>query len=92
MFGTNFISIEEDFKLLRQAGDIDEFIDKYDEMRGLMSQVHLYLTKTYFLNNHISCLKRAIRCFVRTSRLTTMLETYCLAKEFEENENHLFLS
>lgn len=72
-FGANTLSIEEEFKLLRQIGGVEEFTEKYEDMRVLMLLVHHYLTEDYFLNCYISCLNRTIRCFVKTGRLRTLL-------------------
>lgn len=85
-FGPKTASIEEEFKLLRQVGGVDEFTEKFEEMRSLMMQVYPYLTEQYFLNNYVSSLKRVVRCFVRIAQPRTLLEVYWFAKEYEEGQ------
>lgn len=51
------LSLDEEFTALKQLGSVDEFTEKYEEMRSLLLHERPYLTKEYFLQNFICRLK-----------------------------------
>lgn len=81
LISSNGIDIEEEFKMFKQVGGVEEFTEKYDELRALMLVAHPYLTKSYFLKTYISCLKTVVMCYVKIGRLDTLLEVYILASQ-----------
>lgn len=83
-FGSRNLSIGEEFTALKQLGSVDEFTEKYEEMRSLLLQESLYLTEEYFLQNYICRLKPTLRCFVRTSLPMTLEDAIWFAKQFEQ--------
>ncbi|XP_031110384.1 uncharacterized protein LOC116014814 [Ipomoea triloba] len=83
-FGPGTVSIDEEFTVLKQLGGVEEFTDKFEEMRSMLLQVRPYLTDEYFLGNYVCRLKQVIRCFVRSAKPENLEDAIWLAKNFEQ--------
>lgn len=83
-FGLGTVTIDEEFMTLRQVGTMEEFTEKYEEIRSILLQEIPYLTEEYFLNNYVCRLKMNIRCSVRAARPWNLEDAVWLAKNFEQ--------
>lgn len=72
IWGSGLEDITEEFLKLRQDGTLDEYQDKFENLRIRMDRVLLELGESYFLSRFTCGLKDDIRPMVRILRPTSL--------------------
>ncbi|XP_074305558.1 uncharacterized protein LOC141640775 [Silene latifolia] len=80
-------NVVEQFNKLHQTGSIDEYIDSFENLRGLMFQINLLLPDQYFLDSFVGGLKPVTKPFVKAFRPTTIAQAVEHARLQEESIN-----
>ncbi|XP_019198914.1 PREDICTED: uncharacterized protein LOC109192674 [Ipomoea nil] len=83
-FSEHNVDVMEEFSNFKQWGSIINFADKYEEYKGLLLQNYPYLTDQYFLHCFVVRLKQQLRCFVRTTKSTSLEDAIWVARQFEK--------
>ncbi|KAL4291734.1 hypothetical protein GQ457_14G021280 [Hibiscus cannabinus] len=78
-----YSDIIEEFNKLAQKGNVEEYQEKFEELRPYMIQQSPYLDELYFVSNFISGLKEEIRHRVKVNQPRTLNEAYRQAKLHE---------
>ncbi|KAK9713615.1 hypothetical protein RND81_06G039800 [Saponaria officinalis] len=80
-------NVVEEFNKLRQISSIDDYLDAFENLRGLMLQRNPLLPDQYFLDSFIGGLKPAIKPFVRAFKPQTLASAVEFARLQEESLN-----
>ncbi|KAH9605981.1 hypothetical protein KSS87_012166 [Heliosperma pusillum] len=78
-------NVVEEFNKLQQKGSLEDYLDAFEHLRGLMLQRNALLPETYFLDSFVGGLKPMVKPFVRALKPTTMAEAVELARCQEES-------
>ncbi|XP_074271624.1 uncharacterized protein LOC141595557 [Silene latifolia] len=77
-------NVVEEFNKLRQTGSIDDYLDAFENLKGLMMQRNPLLPEQYFLDSFIGGLKPSLKPFVRAFKPTTLASVIEYARLQEE--------
>nr|XP_027108798.1 uncharacterized protein LOC113728610 [Coffea arabica] len=80
--------VVEEFNKLHQTGKVEEYQEKFEELKTLMAVKNPHLSEEYFVSSFISGLKDEIKTMIRMLRPTSLFETFELAI-LQENALHL---
>lgn len=69
----------KDFNKLQQKNTINDYQERFEEMRSLMLLKNQRLSEDYFISNFISGLREEIKVMLRMLKPRTLLETYEMA-------------
>lgn len=70
--------VVEEFNKLQQEGTVEEYVEKFEELRVLMAAANPYLSESYYISSFISGLKKEIKPMLR------ILEPQTLYNAFEQ--------
>ncbi|XP_074271204.1 uncharacterized protein LOC141595129 [Silene latifolia] len=88
MFKENLGSnIVEEFNKLQKTGSLEDYLDAFEHLRGLMLQRNELLPDSYFLDSFVGGLKPTTKPFVRALKPTTIARAVELARCQEESLN-----
>ncbi|KAL4369229.1 hypothetical protein GQ457_05G012890 [Hibiscus cannabinus] len=73
----------EEFNKLCQSSTVEEYQEKFEELKPLMLQQNSHLPETYFVSSFISGLKEEIRHKVKIHEPTTLADAYRKAQLYE---------
>ncbi|XP_071918893.1 uncharacterized protein [Coffea arabica] len=76
--------VVEEFNKLRQSGKIEEYQERFEELKTLMMVRNPYLDKEYYVSSFISGLKDEIRTMIKMLRPMNLSEAFELAALQEE--------
>ena len=69
----------EEFNKLRQSSKVEEYKEKFEELKTLMIIRNQHLDEEYFVSSFISGLKEEIKTMIRMLKLATLSEAFELA-------------
>lgn len=69
-----------DFNKLKQERTVDEYKEKFEELKSFMSHSYRSLNEEYYLKSFISGLKEEIQDSVMVQRPTTLAQAFIIAK------------
>ncbi|XP_027120880.2 uncharacterized protein [Coffea arabica] len=72
--------VVEEFNKLRQEGSIEEYQEKFEELKPLMLIKIRNLDENYFISNFISGLKEEIKPMIRMLKPATLVEAFELSQ------------
>ncbi|KAK9698242.1 hypothetical protein RND81_08G090700 [Saponaria officinalis] len=78
-------NVVEEFNKLYQTNSIDDYLDAFENLRGLMLQRNPLLPDQYFLDSFIGRLKPVVKPFVRAFKPQTLASTVEYARLQEES-------
>lgn len=67
-------NVVEEFNKLSQSGTIDEYLDTFENLKGLMPQRNPLLPEEYFLDSFMGGLKPNLKHFVRAFKPATLVD------------------
>nr|XP_027120660.1 uncharacterized protein LOC113737665 [Coffea arabica] len=71
--------IVEEFNKLHQTGKVEEYQERFEELKVLMTMKNPHLSEEYFVSSFISGLKDEIKTMIKMLRPTSLSETFELA-------------
>ncbi|XP_074303808.1 uncharacterized protein LOC141638304 [Silene latifolia] len=77
-------NVVEEFNKLHQIGSIDDYLDAFENLKGLMLQRNPLLPEQYFLDSFVSGLKASLKPFVRAFKPRTLASVVEYARLQEE--------
>ncbi|XP_074304368.1 uncharacterized protein LOC141639077 [Silene latifolia] len=91
-------NVVEEFNKLHQVGSIDDYLDAFENLKGLMMQRNSLLPEQYFLDSFIGGLKPSLKPFVKAFKPRTLAyvveysrlqeETLSVTKNVPKNFTH----
>ncbi|XP_074300143.1 uncharacterized protein LOC141631357 [Silene latifolia] len=78
-------NVVEEFNKLHQINSIDDYLDAFENLRGLMLQRNPLLPDQYFLDSFIGGLKPSVKPFVRAFKPQTLASAVEYARLQEES-------
>ncbi|XP_074297152.1 uncharacterized protein LOC141627838 [Silene latifolia] len=78
-------NVVEEFNKLQQTGTLEEYLDNFENLRGLMLQRNALLPDSHFLDSFVGGLKPTIKPFVRALRPASVAQAMELARCQEES-------
>jgi len=87
-FGSREDSVEEFNKLIQDKSE-DDYIERFKELRSLMSALNPYLTESYYVSSFISGLKEDIKPMLKILKLANVLMAFEQDRWQEESNNAL---
>ena len=78
--GKGSLDIAEEFNKLQQRGTVEEYEEKFEELKTLMLTRNPKFDKSYFVSNFISGLKDEIKPMVKMFKPQTLLKAFEVAK------------
>ncbi|KAL4332246.1 hypothetical protein GQ457_07G001740 [Hibiscus cannabinus] len=79
----NQLDIIEEFNKLSQLNTVEEYQEKFEELKPLMLQQNCHLPESYFISSFISGLREEIKHKVKVHEPTTLVDAYRKAKLYE---------
>jgi hypothetical protein len=76
----NSADIVEEFNKLIQKGDIDEYVERFEELKSLMYSLNPSLPESYYISSFISGLKEEIKLMLKILKPTTLIQAFDQAK------------
>ncbi|VFQ78679.1 unnamed protein product [Cuscuta campestris] len=76
--------IVEEFNKLCQTGDLEEYVDKFEELKGLLLRKRPNMPQEYFLDSFIAGLKPQIKPFVNAFAPTSVTKAISYARLQEQ--------
>ncbi|VFQ74615.1 unnamed protein product [Cuscuta campestris] len=76
--------IVEEFNKLCQTGDLEEYVDKFEELKGLLLRKRPNMPQEYFLDSFIAGLKPQIKPFVKAFAPTSVTKAISYARLQEQ--------
>ena len=67
-------NVVEEFNKLSQSGTIDEYLDAFENLKGLMLLRNPLLPEEYFLDSFVGGLRPNLKHFVRAFKLATLID------------------
>lgn len=64
----------EEFNKLQQGGSLEDYVDKFEELRALLLHKQTTMPERYFLESFIGGLKPRLKPFVRAFQPTSLAE------------------
>jgi hypothetical protein len=87
-FGNREDSVEE-FNKLIQDRSVDDYIERFEELRSLMNALNPSLTESYYISSFISGLKEDIKSMLKILKPSNVLMAFEQATWQEESNNAL---
>lgn len=81
--------VQDLFNKRKQLGTVNDYEDKFVELRALISTKHRHFTEEYYVSSFISGLKDHIKGAVKMFRPQTLTDTIYLAKQEEAKTNKI---
>lgn len=78
--------VQDLFNKLSQTGTVNDYEDKFEELRALVVTKHRSLTEDYFVSSFLSGLQDHIKSAVRMFRPQTLVDAIFLAKQEESKQ------
>ncbi|GMI90521.1 hypothetical protein HRI_002721400 [Hibiscus trionum] len=78
-----YMDVIDEFNKLIQKGTVEEYQDKFEELKPYIIQQNPYQEESYFVSSFLSGLKEELRHRVKTGRPTSLAEAYRLARLHE---------
>ncbi|KAH9615398.1 hypothetical protein KSS87_015381, partial [Heliosperma pusillum] len=78
-------NVVEEFNKLRQTGTIDDYLDAFENLKGLMIQRNPLLPEQYFLDSFIGGLKSSLKPFVKAFKPRSLAAVVEYARLQEES-------
>ena len=78
--GKGSLDIVEEFNKLQQKGTVEEYEEKFEELKTLMLTRNPKLDKSYFVSSFVSGLKNEIKPMVKMFKLYTLTKAFEVAK------------
>lgn len=72
-----------EFNKLKQMGSVDEYIQKFEELKSYMTQRNRHLDEDYFVKSFISGLKEDVRVMVEMLLPNTLNQAIFMARKQE---------
>ena len=85
----NRTDIVEEFNKLMQEGDVDEYVERFEELKSLMHSLNSLLPESYYISSFISGLKEDIKPMLKILKPVTLMIAFDQAKWQEESNNVL---
>jgi hypothetical protein len=79
----------EEFNKLIQDKSVDDYIERFEELRSLMSALNPSLTESYYVSSFISRLKEDIKPMLKILKPANVLMAFEQARWQEESNNAL---
>jgi hypothetical protein len=79
----------EEFNKLTQKGGIEEYVERFEELKSLMHSLNSLLPESYYISSFISGLKEDIKPMLKILKPGTLMTTFDQAKWREESNNVL---
>ncbi|XP_074313633.1 uncharacterized protein LOC141648817 [Silene latifolia] len=77
-------NVVEEFNKLSQTGSLEDYLDSFEHLKGLMLQRNRLLPDQYFLDSFVGGLKPAVKPFVKAFKPETLSEAVEYARLQEE--------
>ncbi|XP_027098929.2 uncharacterized protein [Coffea arabica] len=71
--------VVEEFNKLHQTGKVEEYQEKFEELKVLMTVKNPHLSEAYFISSFISGLKDEVKTMIKMLRPTSLSEAFELA-------------
>ena len=81
--------IVEEFNKLTQEGGMEEYVERFEELKSLMHSLNPLLLESYYISNFISGLKEDIKPMLKILKPGTLMTAFDQAKWQEESNNIL---
>jgi hypothetical protein len=81
--------IVEEFNKLTQEGGMEEYVERFEELKSLMHSLNPLLPESYYISRFISGLKEDIKPMLKILKPDTLMTTFDQAKWQEEPNNIL---
>jgi hypothetical protein len=81
--------IVEEFNKLTQEGGMEEYVERFEELKSLMHSLNPLLLESYYISSFISGLKEDIKPMLKILKPGTLMTTFDQAKWQEESNNIL---
>ena len=85
-FGSREDSVEE-FNKLNQDKSVDDYIERFEELRSLMSALNPSLAESYYVSSFINGLKEDIKSMLKILKPLNVLMAFEQARWQEESNN-----
>nr|XP_027081138.1 uncharacterized protein LOC113703854 [Coffea arabica] len=72
--------IVEEFNKLQQIGNVEEYQEKFEELKALMMMTNRNMDETYFISSFISGLKEEIKPMIKMLKPATLAEAFELSQ------------
>lgn len=72
--------VVEDFNKLQQVGSLDEYLDRFEELKSLMIKRTPILPDLFFVNSFVGGLKPHLKPFVKALKPTSLSEAVAYAR------------
>jgi tRNA U34 5-carboxymethylaminomethyl modifying enzyme MnmG/GidA len=80
---TSSYEVVGQFHNIKQTGSVTEYIDKFEELMGLVKRHNPQLTDEYFTFSFVSGLKEYIQHHLQCHKPTSLTQAYWFAKRLE---------
>jgi hypothetical protein len=81
--------IVEEFNKLTQEGGMEEYVERFEELKSLMHSLNPLLPESYYISSFISGLKEDIKPMLKILKPGTLMTAFDQAKWQEESNNIL---
>lgn len=85
----NKANIVEEFNKLTQEGGIEEYIERFEELKSLIHSLNLLLLESYYISSFISGLKKDIKPMLKILKPMILMTTFDQAKWQQESNSVL---
>jgi len=72
------------FHTLKQTGSVSDYVDKFEELMGLVRRNNPSLSEAYFTHSFVSGLKEYIQHHLQCHKPTSLTQAYWFAKRLEQ--------
>jgi len=79
----------EEFNKLTQEGGMEEYVERFEELKSLMHSLNPLLLESYYISSFISGLKEDIKPMLKILKPGTLMTSFDQAKWQEESNNIL---
>jgi hypothetical protein len=76
----NKANIVEEFNKLAQEGGIEEYVERFEELKSLMHSLNSLLLESYYISSFISGLKEDIKPMLKILKPRTLMTAFDQAK------------
>ncbi|XP_059292482.1 uncharacterized protein LOC132045931 [Lycium ferocissimum] len=77
--------IVDEFNKIMQAGSVDQYQEKFEELTSYMSIINPLLNEAHFVSSFISGLRPELKPLVKLANPLTIMDAYETAKVYEES-------
>ena len=85
----NRVDIVEEFNKLTHEGGIEEYVERFEELKSLMHSLNSLLPESYYISSFISGLKEDIKPMLKILKPETLMKNFDQAKWQEESNTVL---